>query len=84
MFIIPTPAPFVKGGLFVDFSPRLLYNNLIKQGRSNCMATEKDIKAYQQALLYELRRLFEKTGKDFTNEEILKFLDTVAEAKAQE
>lgn len=48
------------------------------------MATEKDIKAYQQALLYELRRLFEKEGRDFTNAEILKFLDTIAEAKAQE
>lgn len=48
------------------------------------MATEKERKDTQQALIYEIRRLFEKTGKDFTNEEILKFLDTVAEAKAQE
>lgn len=48
------------------------------------MATEKDIKAYQQALMYELRRLIKKSGKDYTNEELLDLLDTIAEAKAQE
>lgn len=48
------------------------------------MSSEKDRKDTQQALIYEIRRLFEKTGKDFTNEEILKFLDTIADAKAQE
>ena len=50
------------------------------------MATEKDIKAYQQALLYELRRLLVKGSdkENYTKEELLDFLDTVAEAKAQE
>lgn len=48
------------------------------------MVTERERQDIQQALIYELRRLFEKTGKDFTNEEILKFLDTIADAKAQE
>ena len=48
------------------------------------MPTEKDYKTIEKATIYDLRRLFEKTGKDFTNEEILKFLDTVADAKDQE
>lgn len=48
------------------------------------MATEKERKDTQQALLYELRRLFKKEGRDFTNAEILEFLDTIAEVKAQE
>lgn len=41
-------------------------------------------KLTQQALLYEIRRLVKKDGRDFTNAELLKFLDTIADAKAQE
>ena len=48
------------------------------------MSTEKDRKDTQQAIIYELRRLIKKSGKDYTNEEILELLDTIAEAKAQE
>ena len=31
------------------------------------MGTEKDRKDTQQAVLYELRRLIKKSGKDYTN-----------------
>lgn len=48
------------------------------------MSTEKDHKAIEQATLYELRRIIQRDGKDYTNEEILKLIDTVADAKAQE
>ena len=48
------------------------------------MASEKDHKAIQQATIYELRRLIQKSGKDYTNAELLELLDTIAEAKAQE
>ena len=48
------------------------------------MATEKDRQDTQQATIYEIRRLIKKSGKDYTNEEILDLLDTIAEAKAQE
>ena len=49
------------------------------------MGTEKKRKDAQQAILYELRRLLVKSGKDsYTIEELCNFIDTVAEAKAQE
>lgn len=48
------------------------------------MVTEKDHKVIEQATIYEIRRLIKKSGKDYTNEEILDLLDTIAEAKAQE
>lgn len=48
------------------------------------MAPEKGRKDTQQATIYEIRRLIKKSGKDYTNEEILELLDTIAEAKAQE
>ncbi len=46
--------------------------------------TDKERKDTQQALLYELRRLIKKSGKDYTNEELCELLDTIAEAKDQE
>ncbi len=49
------------------------------------MGTEKERKDTQQAILYELRRLIMKSGKDtYTVEELCNLLDTIAEAKAQE
>ena len=50
----------------------------------NSMGTEKDRKDTQQAILYELRRLIKKSGKDYSNEELCDLLDTIAEAKDQE
>ena len=74
-----------RGGLFVDFSPRLLYNILIKQRRSKDMVTEKEIKHIEKGTIYDLRLLFKNSDKEtYTKEEILNFLDTVAEAKNQE
>ena len=46
--------------------------------------TEKERKDAQQAILYELRRLIKKSGKDYTNEELCTLIDTIAEAKDQE
>lgn len=46
--------------------------------------TDKERKDTQQAVLYELRRLIKKSGKDYTNEELLDLIDTIAEAKDQE
>ena len=48
------------------------------------MGTEKDRNDTQQAILYELRRLIKKSGKDYTNQELCDLIDTIAEAKAQE
>ena len=48
------------------------------------MSAEKERKDTQKALLYDLRRLIEKEGRDFTNAELLKFLDMIADAKDQE
>lgn len=48
------------------------------------MSNEKERKDTQKALLYDLRRLIEKEGRDFTNAELLKFLDMIADAKDQE
>ena len=48
------------------------------------MSTEKDHKAIEKATIYDIRRLVEKSGKDFTNAELLKFLDMIADAKDQE
>lgn len=45
---------------------------------------DKERRDAQQALLYELRRLIKKSGKDYTNEELCDLLDTIAEAKDQE
>lgn len=50
----------------------------------NGIRTEKDRKDAQQAILYELRRLIKKSGKDYTNEELCNLIDTIAEAKDQE
>ena len=48
------------------------------------MGTEKNRKNTQQAILYELRRLIKKSGKDYTNQELCDLIDTIAEAKEQE
>ena len=48
------------------------------------MATEKGIKLIEKGTIYDIRRLVEKSGKDFTNAELLKFLDMIADAKDQE
>ena len=48
------------------------------------MGTEKDRKDTQQAVLYELRRLIKKSGKDYTNQVLCDLIDTIAEAKEQE
>ena len=48
------------------------------------MSAEKERKDTQKALLYDLRRLIEKEGRGFTNAELLKFLDMIADAKDQE
>ncbi len=45
------------------------------------MGTEKERKDTQQAMLYELRRLFKDS---YTIDELCDLLDTIAEAKAQE
>ena len=46
---------------------------------------DKERKDTQQAILYELRRLFKNNGKDsYTIEELCDLLDTIAEAKSQE
>lgn len=47
------------------------------------MPSEKEIKIIQQAVIYELRRLIKKSGKNYTNEELCDLLDTIAEAKDQ-
>ena len=74
-----------KGRVFVDFSPCLLHNMFIKQRRSNCMATEKEIKHIEKGTIYDLRLLIKNSDKEtYTKEEMLDFLDTFAEAKAQE
>ena len=46
--------------------------------------SEKAIKMIQQAVIYELRRLIKKSGKDYSNKELCELLDTIAEAKDQE
>lgn len=48
------------------------------------MQAEKGITIIQQAMIYELRRLIKKSGKDYTNEELCDLLDMIAEAKDQE
>ena len=48
------------------------------------MGTEKDRKDTQQAVLYELRRLIKKSGKDYTNHELCDLIENIAEAKDQE
>lgn len=47
--------------------------------------SENERKDTQQAVLYELRRLFKNSGKDsFTIQELCDLMDTIADAKAQE
>ena len=48
------------------------------------MSAEKERKDTQIATIYELRLLIKKSGKNYTNEELLDLLDTIAEAKVQE
>jgi len=49
------------------------------------MATEEERIDTQKSLLYDLRLLVKGSDKEnYTKEELLDFLDTVAEAKAQE
>lgn len=49
------------------------------------MATEKERIDTQKSLLYDLRLLIKGSDKEnYTKEELLNFLDTVAEAKTQE
>ncbi len=47
--------------------------------------TEKERSDTQKAVLYDLRRLIKKSGKDaYTVEELCNLLDTIADAKDQE
>ena len=47
--------------------------------------TDKERKDTQKALLYDLRRLFKSSGKEtYELEELLNFLDTIADSKDQE
>ena len=47
--------------------------------------TDKERKDTQKALLYDLRRLLKNAGKQtYELEELLNFLDTVADSKDQE
>ncbi len=49
------------------------------------MSTEKERIDTQKALLYDLRLIVKGSEKNnYTKEELLDFLDTIAEAKAQE
>jgi len=49
------------------------------------MGTEQGRKDARAALLYELRRMLKKSGKEsFTAEELCDWLDTIADAKDQE
>lgn len=49
------------------------------------MATEKEIKHIEKGTIYDLRLLIKNSDKEtYTKEEMLDFLDTFAEAKAQE
>ena len=49
------------------------------------MSTEKERLDAQRSLLYDLRLLVKGSEKEsYTKEELLDFLDTAAEAKAQE
>lgn len=49
------------------------------------MGTEKERKDTQKAMLYDLRLLFKATEKEqYTKDEILDLLDTIAAAKDQE
>lgn len=49
------------------------------------MATEKEIKAYEKATIYDIRRLLKNSGKKtYELEELLDLLDTIADAKDQE
>ena len=48
------------------------------------MSADNGRKDTQQAILYELRRLIKKSGKDYKNEELCDWLDMIAEAKDQE
>lgn len=46
--------------------------------------TDKERRDTQLATLYELRLQIKRSGKDYTNAEILELLDMIAEAKGQE
>lgn len=46
--------------------------------------TDKERRDTQLATLYELRLQIKRSGKDYTNEELLELLDTIAEAKGQD
>ena len=49
------------------------------------MRTEMDRKDTQQALLFDLRRLFKSSGRDaYTVEELCELLDTIADSVDQE
>lgn len=49
------------------------------------MATEKEIRAYEKATIYDLRRLLKNAGKQtYELEELLDLLDTIADSKDQE
>ena len=46
--------------------------------------SDKERKDTKQATIYEIRRLVQKSGKDYTNKELLELLDMIAETKAAE
>ena len=46
--------------------------------------TDKERRDTQLATIFELRLQIKRSGKDYTNAELLDLLDTIAEAKSQE
>ena len=49
------------------------------------MPTERDYKTIEKAVIYDLRRLIKKSGKEtYTVRELCDLLDTIADAKDQE
>ena len=49
------------------------------------MSAEKDHKAIEKATIYDIRRLLKNSGKKtYELEELLDFLDSIADAKDQE
>ena len=56
-----------------------------KDKEVNRMGTEKELKDIQKALLYDLRLLIKGSEREqYTKEELLDLLDTIAAAKDQE
>lgn len=81
--------PIRTAARVIDKTAGIRYNYLNRDQKAEMevldMGTEKERKDTQQAMLYELRRLFKNSGKEtYTVEELCDLLDTIADAKAQE